>query len=565
MHKTSYRVLLINFIVLFFSFIIISRFFYIQIIRHSKLSKYAQTEYERKTKEIMPRGEILDINSKVLASSILKWDLVIMKKEMEEEKNIDKLSKNLAAVSKITSIPLNDLKNKINKGKNYIKIKKLIERDEYLELSNLNMKGLLLEPHQARMYPAETAREIIGLANENEGLTQIERVMNDYLKGNVVTKEMIKDNKGNIIKVVNEISDEKPSKVYLTLEEEIQVLLEDTIKKYYKELNCKRIIAIVQNVENGFITALASYPPDYINLSPFEFVYEPGSTFKTFVLSAGFEENLIKEDEYIDCENGKWQFSLKHTITDHEALKTIKVIDVYAHSSNIGFAKIGLKIGIEKLYPYIKKFGFDSKYTQFPGESKGIVKDFKSYRDVDTLTTSYGYGIAVTPLQLVNAYTAIANSGILLKPQIIYKIEGERENIEYKKEEIRRVISKETVDRIKDMMINVVESGTGVNAQIPGYFIAGKTGTANKLDLKTGKYIKGENVGSFCGFFPAKNPKYTILIIVDNSKKYKYGGQTSAPIFADIAKQIISLKNIKQEREVDFSKLNKKSSVNIFN
>jgi len=558
MNTINKRIVFVNFLVIVSSFVILSRFFYIQIISHEKLKKYAENEYERKTTEIMPRGEIYDINGKLLASSIVKWDVVIMKKEFNKYEELDKLSK-------ILSIPLKELKDKINKGKNYIKIKKLVEKDAYEQISSLNLKGVLLEPHQTRIYPTELAREIIGVSNENTGLTQTEAVMNDYLKGNIVTKEVIKDSKGNIIKTINEFSDKIPSKIYLTVEEEIQSFVESALEKYYADLNCKNIIILVQNIENGFLSALGAYPKDYVNLKPFEFVYEPGSTFKTIILSAGFEENKIEEDDYIDCEKGSWKVNQKHTITDHEPLGNTKLTEVYAHSSNIGFAKIGLKIGIEKLYPYIKKFGFDSKYTNFPGESKGIVKDFKKYKDIDVITTSYGYGIAVTPLQLINAYTSIANGGILLKPHVIYKIQDEKKEIEFKREEIRRTVSEQTARRVTEMMINVVEFGTGVNAQIPGYFVAGKTGTANKLDLKTGKYIKGENITSFCGFLPAKNPKYSILVIVDSSKKYKYGGQTAAPIFQEIARQIISLKNIKPEREIDYSKIKKKKSVEILN
>lgn len=559
MFNTNKRILFINFLIIIASVIIISRYFYIQILKYDELSQYLKRESERNIKEIMPRGEIYDKNGRLLACSIVKWDVVIMKNEFDYKDN------NISILSEILNIPSRKIKEKLNQKKNYIKIKKFVEKDIYDKLIALQIKGVLLEPHQTRIYPLDSAKEIIGVSNENNGLTQLELVMDRYLKGNVIVKDVIKDNKGNIMKIINEVSEKKPAKIYLTIDYQIQSFLENTLEKYFHILNAKNIIAIVENAQNGFIEAAASYPPNYVNFKPFEFVYEPGSTFKSIILAAGFEENIIKEDDVFDCENGKWKINSKYIITDHEPLGKLKLVDIYTHSSNIGFAKIGIKIGIDKIYPYIKKFGFGLKYTQFPGESKGIIKDFKSYRDVDTMTTSYGYGIAVTPLQLVNAYTAIANNGNLLKPQIVSKIDDDGKITKYEKEEIRNVISMHTAERIKKIMIKVVEEGTGINAQIPGYYIGGKTGTSNKLDPKTLKYVKGENIASFCGFLTAKNPSYVILIIVDSSKKYKYGGQAAAPIFREIAKQIINIKNIRPEKEIDYSSIKEKKEQIILN
>jgi cell division protein FtsI (penicillin-binding protein 3) len=562
MKSFATRVKIIQIIVGIIFILIVMRFFYIQIIKHNEYINYGQKEFKRKTREIMPRGNIYDINGNLLATSIVKWDLVIMKNEFLKQKT-DVIN----SIADILGIPLEEIKEKLNQKRNYIKIAKMLEKDKYdliqNEIKKKKIVGVVLEPHQKRIYPLDVAKEIIGLSNENEGLTQIEYVYNRYLEGNIITKEVIKDNKGNVIEVLNEISEKEPSDIYLTIDANIQAVVEDKIKKYYEILKAKSIIAVVQDAKTGFITAIASYPEDYINLKPIEYVYEPGSTLKTLVLAGAFEENIIKEDDYIDCENGKWKVNEKNTIEDHQPLKIVTLTQVYEHSSNIGFGKIGLKLGAEKLYTYLKKFGIGMKYTDFGGESKGILKEYSKYREIDIITTSFGYSIAVNPIQLINAYTAIANNGILLKPQIIYKIS--KDGITAKPEVIRRVISDETSQRIKNLMIKVVDEGTGVAAQIDGYYIGGKTGTANKLDLKTKKYIKGKNVTSFCGIITAKNPYYTVLIIVDDSQKYKYGGQTSAPVFAEIAKQIISIKNIPMEKEINHLKTGDKTKINILN
>lgn len=546
-----------NFFLLLFLVLII-RYFYIQIIKHNIFSEYAQKEYQKVIKEITPRGIIYDINGEILANSIVTWDVVIMKKEFNGNQETIK------RIAEILNLSPNYINRKLSRAKNYVKIKKEIDKKVYDKLEELiytrytkgnrqvkkiKVNGVIFESHQKRIFPANTSREIIGLSNENRGLTQIEYIYDKYLKGQIIYSKVIKDAKGNIVEMESEKSESETYNLYLTIDSKIQYTVEKNIEKYRKNFKAEKVIAIVQDTENGFIKAIASYPQNYINFIPVEYVYEPGSTFKTIMLSAAFEENLIKEDDLIECENGKWKVTQRYYITDHEPMGKVTVKEAYRHSSNIGFAKIGQMLGIDRFYPYIKKFNFGVKYTEFPGESKGIIKLPEEYREIDLLTTSYGYGIAVNPIQLINAYTAIANKGVLIKPHFIYKLKSEdNERIMAQREIIREPISRETAERVKNMMIDVVENGTGVNAKINNYLIAGKTGTANKLDLKTGKYIKGENIASFCGFFPASKPRYTILVIVDNPEVYKYGGQTAAVIFKEIAKSIISFENIPPDR-----------------
>jgi len=521
----------------------------------------AEKESKRKISEISERGKIYDYNGEIIADSITKWDIIIMKKELiQEQKPVNILSNALNINKEI-------IENKIKKEKNYIKIAKKVEKDVYDKLKALisekKLNGVILESHQERIYPIDIAREIIGLANEEKGLTQIELIYDKYLKPYRKTKEAIRDASGNIIYEGKEEITEPPKNIYLTIDGRIQFATEEILKKNVEQQNADLGIAIIQDPNTGRIISMASYPQNYINLKPVEWTYEPGSTFKTITLAAALEEKIVNENDSFYCENGKWAFNSKVTIHDHEPEGTLKLNEVFEKSSNIGFAKIGLKIGIEKLYFYIKAFGFGIKSgLEFPGESAGIVKEIKNYKQIDLAITSFGHSISVTPIQLINAYSAIANNGILLKPYIIDKIVDPIENkVIFKNEpkEIRRVISQDTVNRIKNMLIGVVDRGTGRNAQLIGYSVAGKTGTSNKLDKKTGKYKEKENIASFCGFFPASNPKYTILVIIDHPKKAHYGGEVSAPAFAQISKRIIGIYNIKPDRDFnykDVSKLN---------
>lgn len=543
---------------IFAVFATVLRLFWLQVVFHREIKTMGEKEFKRTIKEISARGKIYDSSGLTLADSIVVWDLSFMKNENKDFMAFCK------TFSQISSKSENTCLSKIKKAKNYVKIEKDLDIEIYKKLVSAfkenNIKGTVFEPHQKRIYPQETAREVIGLSNEEKGLSGVELVYDSYLKGATTNKEVIKDRKGETVFTENETQSSDPAQIYLSVDSKIQFFTEEIIKKYAIDNQASLAIGIVQEVKTGKLIALASYPQNYINLIPVEWVYEPGSTFKTIVLSAALEENIVNENDYYYCENGAWKFSPKITIRDHEPEKTLKLSEVFEKSSNIGFAKIGLKLGAEKIYLYTKAFGFGNSYNLgFAGESKGILKEVRSYKPIDIAVTSFGHSIAATPIQVINAYTAIASGGILLRPYIVEKIKNQKDEIVFSKTEIRRVISKETADKVKKMLLGVVDNGTGRNASITGYSVAGKTGTSNKIDPKTGKYVEKKNVASFCGFFPASNPQYTILVIIDDPKKYHYGGETAARAFREIAKRIINLKNIRSDRSFNYKETMKRS------
>lgn len=560
----SFRVKFVSSIILISFFLIFTRLFYLQVILNPELTHRAEKESKRKITEIDGRGKIYDINGEILADSIVSWDIAIMKKEFDGKftnKIAEILNKNPQVIA-----------NTIKKAKNYVKIAKKADRIIYDKLkefiTNNKVKGVILEPVQERIYPSEVAKEIIGLTNQDKGLTQIELIYDKYLKAPLITRETLRDASGNIIYEGKETITEKPKEIYLTINSKIQFAVEEILKQYVKNSIAESGVAIVQEPNSGKIVAMASYPQNYVNLKPVEWTYEPGSTFKTIILAAGFEENIISEEDYFFCENGSWKFNSKVTIRDHEPEGNLKLNEVFEKSSNIGFAKIGLKIGLEKVYFYIKAFGFGMKTgIGFPGESAGLMRNIKDYTTLNLAVTSYGHSISVTPLQLINAYSAIANGGKLLQPYIVDRIiDPENQKLVLKNEpkEIRKILSDKTIQRVKNMLIGVVDRGTGKNAQIIGYSVAGKTGTSNKIDPRTKKYLEKQNITSFCGFFPASNPKYTILVIIDNPKKFHYGGEVAAPAFAEIAKRIINIENIKPDRPVNYKdvlKVNYKQTI----
>jgi cell division protein FtsI (penicillin-binding protein 3) len=554
-----FRLKVIYYFSIFIAILTLSRLFYLQIIIHDKITNYGKKEFEKNISELIARGKIYDTNGELLADSIVTWDLVIMKNEFTN--NLNASSK----LSKIIGENNSFISKKLNSKSNYIKIKKNLEFETYQKINNLikeeKLKGILLEAHQKRIYPSNIAREILGLANEEKGLTGIELLYDENIKGDYKRQQVIRDANGNIIYSETEKSGKIPDETYLTIDSKIQFFSEESIKKYVQDSNAEKGIIIVEEVKTGKIKAMASYPQNYINLLPVEWTYEPGSTFKAITFSAALEENSTNEKEVFYCENGEWKFNDKIKIHDHEPEKNLTVKEIFEKSSNIGAAKIALKIGIEKFYGYIKAFGFGSPVLGFKGESAGLVKDLKNYKNLDLAMTAFGHAISVTPLQIVNAYSAIANKGVLLKPYLVGKILSSKNEIkiENKTSVIRKAISEKTAERVKDLLISVVDNGTGENAQIIGYSIAGKTGTANKIDMKTGKYVSKKNVASFCGFFPANEPRYAILVIIDAPTKYHYGGEVAAPPFKEVAQKIINIENIKPDREIKYENVLKKN------
>ncbi len=521
------------------------RLFYLQTIKHENLSATAARELNRTVSETGPRGRIFDSQGNLLAESIITWDCSLFKKELENP------SGTIAALSAALAIPKKELQEKVRKSNSFVSVKKDLGRAQTEAVKALKLKGVRLDPRQNRYYPSgNLARSILGVVGAEKGLTGIELLYDKVLTGQVLHREVIRDAGGRVI-YQNEVEGEAaPMDIYLTIDQNIQFFAQEAIKKYAVKNRSDLAMVLVQEPGSGRILAMATYPENLEKIEPVEWVYEPGSTFKTVTVAAALEKNVVTTKDTFYCENGAWAMNNLVTIHDHEPEKTLTLSGVMERSSNIGAAKIGLKLGLENYYLYTKTFGFGTKTgLGFRGESTGILRPIDKYRPVDLAVGSFGHGIAVTPLQVINAYSAVANGGELLETRLVDKITDEGGKPKFKNEPsiIRRVITKETDAILKNILINVVNVGTGKNAGVPGYVIAGKTGTSNKIDPRTGKYITNKNVASFCGFFPADEPRYTILVILDNPKLFYYGGETAAPAFQEIAKKIITLKGIKPD------------------
>ncbi|MDD5629908.1 MAG: penicillin-binding transpeptidase domain-containing protein, partial [Elusimicrobia bacterium] len=294
--------------------------------------------------------------------------------------------------------------------------------------------------------------------------------------------------------------------------------------------------------------------PDPLRNVAVQDTYEPGSTFKTVTAAVALNESLVKESDTFFCENGSYEVSPGVFIHDHEPAGTLNLQGILERSSNVGAAKVVERVGAMRFYRYSRAFGFDIKTgVSLPGETAGDMKPLAGLTRVVLAASSYGYGIGVSALQMANAYNAIAGGGALNEPAVVCDdgspAEGRAAPCR-RPVRVRRVVSEATARVLTRMLEAVVENGTGTTARIPGYRVAGKTGTARKLDRRTGKYSTSAYLASFVGFLPVSRPRWTILVVVDEPKGQYYGAQVSAPVFAQLGSRLLSMAGVPPDSSV---------------
>ena len=359
---------------------------------------------------------------------------------------------------------------------------------------------------------------------------------------------------------------EEESSLVLTLDKSLQYLAEREIENAVKDFAAQRGFAIIANPKTGEILALAQYPnfnPNYFENTAASVrrnriltdIFEPGSTFKTFLLAAALDEKVITPESRFFCENGKIVIRGRK-IGEAQGHKWayLSAQDILKFSSNIGALKIAQKLGIKKYYQKIRDFGFgEPTGVGLSGEAGGLIRPLKSWTDLDLATAAFGQGLSVTPLQLVSAFSAIANDGIYMEPYIVKEIMDRKGEKIYSAEpkELRQVISKETASKMKDLLARVSEKGgTGFSARLPYFDIAVKTGTAQKPNPHGRGYVN-EYISSFIGFFPKDDPMYTILVYVDEPQKAHYSSQVAAPVFKKIAQSMVRLYSKKFQNYIE--------------
>ncbi len=553
------------------------RLFYLQVFQGFNYSELSQKRSHIKIKSETFRGTILDRNGNVLATSVEGYSVFLHPKQFVKSlRAIKLLETNL-------SLYPGEVKEKCLSGQDFVWLSRKSSAASVENISREKIEGVGVINEQVRYYPnGSLAAQLVGFSGlDNYGLSGIEQSQDKYLKGNRIELEQLHDAKGrNIFTAQSNAVKSSGNSVVLTLDRTLQYIAERELKSGIAEYEAKSGIVIIQNPTTGEILAMASIPsfdpnplaqgarthnlkPDALQNPAISKIFEPGSTFKAITFATALEEKRARITEKYDCENGKWKY-YDRIINDHEPESIATFSEVLEKSSNIGTAKISLGIGEELFFRYVRAFGFGARtWIALPGEAEGLVRPLEKWSKVSLPSMSFGQEIGVTALQLINAYSAIANGGLLMEPLIVKELRepdgGHKVKEAYKSQIVRRVISTQTASAMRRLLLGVVDRGTGINAQIPGYTVAGKTGTAQKINPDTKRYYADKYTSSFCGFLPAESPQLVCLVVLDEPKQNYWGGSSAAPVFAKVMSRAAQIYGIapKSANNLTIVKLNK--------
>ncbi|MDD3628767.1 MAG: penicillin-binding protein 2 [Candidatus Humimicrobiaceae bacterium] len=548
--------LFILFLVAFF--LIIYRLISIQYLNASEYKNYAEYQHTGEFTIISKRGKILDRNGVELAVSLNEKTVYANPKLVVDSEY------EAGVLAEILGIDESEVREKLdNKDLGFVYIQRKISTEKAEEISRHNLPGIYIQDESKRYYPLnDIAAPVIGFTGiDNNGLSGIELQYEKVLRGVDIKVTAEKDVFGNIIPVEDSQYGEpiNGKDVVLTIDSQIQYMVQKKLEELTSEYDALRAICIVMNPENGEIYSMASYPgfdlnkydeadPELYKIEGISFTYEPGSTFKIVNVSTALENNTVSKSQSFDLPP-----SIK--VGDRvirEISRTYNVTytteEIIKHSSNVGAVTIALSMGEKMFWEGIKNFGFgEITGIELPGEEKGLFYDYKTWPASTIGALAIGQSISVTPLQLLRATCAIANGGYLITPSIVKEVELlENEDDNLQLDDRSRIISKETADSVKDMMLAVVDGGTGTRAQIEGVKVCGKTGTAEKANKDGVGYSEGRQIVSFVGFAPYENPQVAVIVVVDEPQGGEsgiWGGTIAAPAFRDIMD--FSLKRLK--------------------
>ena len=545
------------------------RLIYLQILKHDEYAGLAAEKHVYKQIIYAERGTILDANNEVLADNIPVQTVVADATHINNRQAIVDL------VSDELGIPAAQLAEKLSSERRYIVIKHEVPetlanslRDK---LRARNLRGVYLEHDTTRLYPnGSMLCHVIGFTDfEHHGIQGVEASMEEYLHGQDGYRFVEHNRVGQEIVPYRgqERAPRNGYQVHLTVDLSLQNIVENEIDAAMQEYTPQKATIILMRPRTGEILAMANRPNFDLNLcseaKPEEMknraitdLMEPGSTFKIVAASAALNEHKVRPDSTIFCENGLWNFG-GAALHDHRAFSYLSVRDILVKSSNIGAAKLALSVGEPKFYEYIRRFGFGERTgIELPGEINGLIRPPQSWSKISITRIPMGHEVGVTPLQMTMAMAAIANGGKLITPRIVKSVTtSDGKTISsLSPVVVRQVVSPETAREIGDALRGVVsDRGTAAAAAVPGFTIAGKTGTAQKVDPRGG-YEHGKYVVSFVGYLPAERPEFVGLVVLDDAHTSKpelnYGGLIAGPIFSRIAEKAAQYLDLEPHEEI---------------
>jgi cell division protein FtsI (penicillin-binding protein 3) len=526
------------------------RLVFVQMGAGKSLSDIASSQYRLAVSILPKRGIIYDRNLKELAITI---NLNSVFAEPFKVKDKELASYKLAGALGISQ---DEIYKKLRQEKGFVWLGRRVSSDTARAVRLLDIKGIDFIKEPQRAYPnGVLASHVMGFTDtDNNGLEGLELRFNKYLKGAMGYRYAIRDAKQREVPAYEykEIQPTDGDSMVLTIDSMIQSIAERELEDGFEKYHAKGACIIVMDPFTGDILALAnrpSYDPNNVKTSPIDFrrnraicdFFEPGSSFKIVAASSLLEEKVVKPSDRFFCENGEYRW-YGHTYHDHTSHGWLTFRDVIKFSSNIGTMKAAQKLGPDRLYKYIKKFGFGEKTgIELPGEVNGITTHPGTWSKLSLCSISMGQEVTVTALQLVCAMSVLANGGNLVKPRIVERIQDNSGHVvqEFESKKPQRIVSEETAKEMRDILRGVVDSGTAELAEVKGYFPAGKTGTAQKVE-PNGTYSQSKYTSSFIGFVPYDNPRLVIAVIMDEPRPMHYGGVVCAPVFKKVTAELMS-------------------------
>lgn len=564
---------------------------YIQVVKGDTLKKKAINQQMKDELVEAKRGEITDRNGNKLAVSTIKYSVwarpaSIAQGSKNDEEKKQKLAEAAKTLAPILGTGEAELTEKLSQNIALIKIAKYKDNDTVEKIREADISGISVTQETKRAYPlGNFASQVLGsVTDDNNGLSGLEQYYNKELRGSAGRWVQSKDASGKSLfygeeKYYDAVDGDS---IVLTIDEVIQHYAEEQVAKAKSDTGAERVRTIVMAVETGEVLAMAStggFDPndprtplsksaretlanlpedkqlDYLNRmwrNPLvSDVYEPGSTFKLITAAMALEENETKPSEKFHCSGA---INVSGTVIkcwrSENPHGTETLTEAVGNSCNPVFVQLATRVGIKKFYDYLELFGIDQETgIDYPGEAKAIFQGEEEAGPVGIATIGFGQGIAITPIQLISAVCSLGNDGILMRPHLVKEIKDQDGNTVKKiePEEVRQTVSRDTANTMCDIMEYVVEKGGGQTAKIDGYRVGGKTGTANSVDSRTGKY--GDKiVGSFIGLAPMDDPKIAVLVIVDDPKGEYHGNMVAAPPAAKIMKKTLRYMNIEKSK-----------------
>ncbi len=531
------------------------RLFYLQAIRYNFFAELADEQHTISIELPPKRGTIFDRNMRILAVN-LNVDSVFANARIVPNRLY--VAKTL---SPILNLKEDFILERLSRDKSFVWIKRKISQQEANHIRRAKLKGIGLVKESRRVYPnKDLASHLIGVADiDNNGLEGLELLYDRYLKGEAGFLTSTQDARRKLLKYYNGevVMPKNGFSLVLTIDEVIQNIAERELFKAYDKYNAKGASIIVMDPTNGDILALANFPnfdlnnpakrpKDSIRNRAINDFFEPGSVFKIITASTALEEKVVDFNDKFFCENGEYRIG-RRILHDHTPHGTMTFREVIEKSSNIGTVKVASRFGAQRMYKYMKAFGFyDKTGIDLPGEVIGMNRPISKWSGVSMFAIPMGQEVTTTAIQLAAAISVIADNGYLIRPRIVKEILDDKSEIvkEFPPRAVRKVLSPKTASDMRGLLKGVVESGTGKKAGIEEYDAAGKTGTAQKVE-PGGVYSHERFIASFIGFAPVERPRLSIVVCVDEPRPVYYGGDVAAPVFKNVMDESLKYLNAK--------------------